>query len=303
MGNLQINLADKLSWPFACIIGVVLAVPLALRFGKRGRTLGITLSIIAFFSYYLMVSAASAFGRNGALNPFLAAWLPNIIVGVAGVRSALAGRALTPCLARLRRRRGLAAAALLAAYLAGLFPVVGTGCERAGSTAARAAALQHADVRPALSATTAPMVAQASHADSRTAGHSRASQRTAGRQQRHLHAQSDPASVPRADAGRHAAADSVGNAKPAGIVGADLSRARRRNAASDYARRTSDAGADSGTHRRPDALAGLHRGNFRLRGPATALAANRATRSATCTSITPTKRSSANERTSTAFER
>jgi lipopolysaccharide export system permease protein len=85
MGNLQINLADKLSWPFACIIGVVLAVPLALRFGKRGRTLGITLSIIAFFSYYLMVSAASAFGRNGALNPFLAAWLPNIIVGVAGV--------------------------------------------------------------------------------------------------------------------------------------------------------------------------------------------------------------------------
>jgi lipopolysaccharide export system permease protein len=85
MGNLQINLANKLSWPFACIIGVVLAVPLALRFGKRGRTLGITLSIIAFFSYYLMVSAASAFGRNGALNPFLAAWLPNIIVGVAGV--------------------------------------------------------------------------------------------------------------------------------------------------------------------------------------------------------------------------
>jgi lipopolysaccharide export system permease protein len=84
MGNLQINLADKLSWPFACIIGVLLAVPLALRFGKRGRTLGITLSIIAFFGYYLMVSAASAFGRNGALNPFLAAWLPNIIVGVAG---------------------------------------------------------------------------------------------------------------------------------------------------------------------------------------------------------------------------
>jgi lipopolysaccharide export system permease protein len=85
MGNLQINLANKLSWPFACIIGVVIAVPLALRFGKRGRTLGITLSIIAFFSYYLMVSAASAFGRNGALNPFLAAWLPNIIVGTAGI--------------------------------------------------------------------------------------------------------------------------------------------------------------------------------------------------------------------------
>ncbi len=84
MGNLQINLADKLAWPFSCIIGVIVALPLALRFGKRGRTLGITLSIMAFFAYYLMVSAASAFGRNGALNPFLAAWLPNIIMGTAG---------------------------------------------------------------------------------------------------------------------------------------------------------------------------------------------------------------------------
>lgn len=84
MGNLQINLADKLAWPFSCIIGVVVAVPLALRFGRRGRMLGIALSIVAFFAYYLMVSAASAFGRNGAMNPYLAAWLPNILIGTAG---------------------------------------------------------------------------------------------------------------------------------------------------------------------------------------------------------------------------
>jgi lipopolysaccharide export system permease protein len=84
MGNLEINLADKLAWPFSCIIGVLLAVPLALRFGKRGRMLGIALSLVAFFCYYLMVSAASAFGRNSAVNPYLAAWLPNIIVGTAG---------------------------------------------------------------------------------------------------------------------------------------------------------------------------------------------------------------------------
>jgi len=84
MGMLQINLADKLAWPFSCIIGVLVAVPLALRFGKRGRMLGIALSIIAFFVYYLMVSAASAFGRNGAINPYLAAWLPNILMGTAG---------------------------------------------------------------------------------------------------------------------------------------------------------------------------------------------------------------------------
>jgi lipopolysaccharide export system permease protein len=85
MGNLQINLADKLAWPFACFVSVMIALPLALRFGKRGRTLGIALAIIAFFAYYLMTSAFSAFGRNGAINPFVAAWLPNVIMGVAGI--------------------------------------------------------------------------------------------------------------------------------------------------------------------------------------------------------------------------
>lgn len=84
LGNLQINLANKLAWPFACFIGVLLALPLALRFGKRGRTLGIALAVISFFIYYLMTSAAAAFGRNGAINPFLAAWLPNIVMGLAG---------------------------------------------------------------------------------------------------------------------------------------------------------------------------------------------------------------------------
>jgi len=84
LGNLQINLANKLAWPFACFIGVLLALPLALRFGKRGRTLGIAMAIISFFVYYLMTSAAAAFGRNGAINPFIAAWLPNILMGTAG---------------------------------------------------------------------------------------------------------------------------------------------------------------------------------------------------------------------------
>lgn len=84
LGTLQISLANKLAWPFACFIGMVLAVPLAMRFGKRGRTLGIAMAILAFFAYYLMTSAAAAFGRNNQINPFLAAWLPNLIMGTTG---------------------------------------------------------------------------------------------------------------------------------------------------------------------------------------------------------------------------
>ena len=62
-----------------------LQVPLAMRYGKRGRTLGIALAILSFFVYFLMISAFSAFGRNGQINPVLAAWLPNIIMATAAV--------------------------------------------------------------------------------------------------------------------------------------------------------------------------------------------------------------------------
>ncbi|HTX55980.1 MAG TPA: LptF/LptG family permease [Candidatus Acidoferrales bacterium] len=85
LGNLEINLANKLAWPFASFIGIVLAIPLAMRFGKRGRTLGIAMAILAFFVYFLMTSAAAALGRNGKIDPTLAAWLPNIIMGATGL--------------------------------------------------------------------------------------------------------------------------------------------------------------------------------------------------------------------------
>jgi lipopolysaccharide export system permease protein len=80
----ELTLGTKYAYPFAAFIAVILAVPLAVRFGKRGRTLGVVLSIVGLFGYYAMVALAGAFGKNGALDPYLAAWLPNIITAAVG---------------------------------------------------------------------------------------------------------------------------------------------------------------------------------------------------------------------------
>lgn len=85
VGVLKVNLANKTAWPFACVVGIFLSVPLAIRFGNRGRFAGIGLSIFALFVYYLMVSAASAFGRTGFIDPELSCWLPNIIISLASM--------------------------------------------------------------------------------------------------------------------------------------------------------------------------------------------------------------------------
>ena len=88
LDTLKLNLAQKLALPFAAFISVVIALPLASTVGKKGRSLGkglgVALSILLLFVYYILMSAFLALGRNEAVNPYLAAWMPNVIMGSAG---------------------------------------------------------------------------------------------------------------------------------------------------------------------------------------------------------------------------
>ena len=85
LGNLELNLADKFAFPFAAVVSVLIALPMAIKFGKKGRAMGMAMAILAFFVYYVMIEAGAAFGSTGRMNPYLAAWLPNAIFGSAGL--------------------------------------------------------------------------------------------------------------------------------------------------------------------------------------------------------------------------
>ena len=84
LANLEITLAQKYALPFASLIAVLIALPLAVRFGKKGRTLGIALSVVVLFAYYILSAVGAAFGKNGAMTPWVAVWLPNVIMAAAG---------------------------------------------------------------------------------------------------------------------------------------------------------------------------------------------------------------------------
>jgi LPS export ABC transporter permease LptG len=85
LGNLELSLAGKLALPFAAVVAVLLALPLAIIFGKKGRLTGMALSVMAFFAYYLLLEAGAALASTGRMNPYLASWLPNIVFGVGGL--------------------------------------------------------------------------------------------------------------------------------------------------------------------------------------------------------------------------
>lgn len=81
----EMVLAEKFAMPAASFIAVIMALPLAARFGRHGRAVGALVTIAAMVIYYLLMAATNAMGKNGIMSTWLAAWTPNILFGVIGL--------------------------------------------------------------------------------------------------------------------------------------------------------------------------------------------------------------------------
>jgi lipopolysaccharide export system permease protein len=81
----EMVLAEKFAMPAASLIAVIMALPLAARFGRHGRAVGALMTIAAMVVYYLFMAATNAMGKNGIMSTWLAAWTPNILFGTIGL--------------------------------------------------------------------------------------------------------------------------------------------------------------------------------------------------------------------------
>jgi len=80
---LAIELQRKFSIPFACLLLGLIGFPLGLMMRAQRRSWGIALSIVIFVVYYILLSAADSLGETGTLNPVIAMWIPNMVLGTA----------------------------------------------------------------------------------------------------------------------------------------------------------------------------------------------------------------------------
>jgi lipopolysaccharide export system permease protein len=83
--KLQVELALKIAIPFICLLIALFGAPLAISSPKSGAAWGVAASLATTFIVLLMFQLAKAVGSGGVLPPALAAWTPNILVGVAAV--------------------------------------------------------------------------------------------------------------------------------------------------------------------------------------------------------------------------
>jgi LPS export ABC transporter permease LptG/LPS export ABC transporter permease LptF len=81
----QIELNKRLSYPAACLVLMLVGVPLGMATRRGGKSAGFVLTILLVFIYYFLSIIGVALARQGKVLPFAGVWLANVIFGIGGV--------------------------------------------------------------------------------------------------------------------------------------------------------------------------------------------------------------------------
>ncbi len=80
-----LELHKKLSIPFACLVFALIGLALGISNRKDSKLASFVLGIGVIFTYYIVMYGSEAIAKAGGVSAHLAMWLPNIVLGLAGV--------------------------------------------------------------------------------------------------------------------------------------------------------------------------------------------------------------------------
>jgi LPS export ABC transporter permease LptG/LPS export ABC transporter permease LptF len=80
----RIEFNKRFSYPFACLVLMLVGVPLGISSKRGGKSTGFVLTILLVFTYYFLSSVGVAFAQSGKLSPFLGVWGANLLFATAG---------------------------------------------------------------------------------------------------------------------------------------------------------------------------------------------------------------------------
>jgi lipopolysaccharide export system permease protein len=83
----MVDLHAKVSTALVGLVMAILGVSFGLRTSRSGVMLWVAACIPIGFVYWVVLYLGLSFGRAGAISPLVAAWLPNVVFGTAGIVS------------------------------------------------------------------------------------------------------------------------------------------------------------------------------------------------------------------------
>jgi lipopolysaccharide export LptBFGC system permease protein LptF len=82
---LETQLQARFAAPWTCLVVVFIAIPFGSPSGRRNMFYGVAGSLALGFAYFVLQRLGFALGQGGQVQPWLAAWLPNLFFAVTGV--------------------------------------------------------------------------------------------------------------------------------------------------------------------------------------------------------------------------
>jgi len=80
-----VDLYMKIAYPLSNFIIVLFGAPLASYKRRSGSALGFGMALLISFIYFLFLRSGQVLGHKGALSPWIAAWIGDIVFGFAGL--------------------------------------------------------------------------------------------------------------------------------------------------------------------------------------------------------------------------
>ena len=80
----QIELQTRFAYPVACLVLMLVGVPLGVASRRGGKSSGFVFTILLVFLYYFLSSTGIALGRQNKLSAVVAVWTANILFAAAG---------------------------------------------------------------------------------------------------------------------------------------------------------------------------------------------------------------------------
>lgn len=81
----EVEYWKKYSIPFACIVFVLIGVPIAVRYRQGGISMVVGASFLVFTAYYVALIGGENLADQRLLKPFWAMWSPNVLFLVIGI--------------------------------------------------------------------------------------------------------------------------------------------------------------------------------------------------------------------------
>jgi LPS export ABC transporter permease LptF/LPS export ABC transporter permease LptG len=80
-----VELHYRFALPVASVVLALVGIPLGLSTRKGGRAVGVMLTILLVFLYYVIMAFGLGFSKQGRLNPAIGLWLANACFGLTGI--------------------------------------------------------------------------------------------------------------------------------------------------------------------------------------------------------------------------